>query len=272
MTRWILRMGALGLLLAGCDGGEPADAGPIDAGEPTDAGEMDAGSDTDAGGLCSELSPQFCPRRYPMDPIPADLICDAFVEPFCRANQECCTRSEWQYPALSTCMSEQRQRCEDLVLKYEFPELIGAGTIFYSQAAAGAQFARAGALASGCNDVDFVQVIMDLYDGQLMFNDSCTATPECPDGLFCEDQGAGLLCRPGLGAGGLCADNTECVSSQLRCDTMMCADRLPVGAGCTDDLDCVSEYCEEGTCRELDAESRYCVRNIGARDYPAFIP
>lgn len=273
----LLGLALIGLWVVGCDGEEgPPDSGPpMDAGPPPDAGP-DAGPDpnVDAGGICGELTPQFCPRQFPMTPIPVELICDSFAELFCEAQAACCTRSEWTYASVGTCVAEQQQRCEDMMRTLEHLPQVQSGNIQYSQAAAGMAYSVYGSLATDCQEVDFTQVIQDIYDGQLMRNDPCEVTAECQDGLTCEDLGFGLQCSPGLGLGGLCDTNADCVSSDLRCDTaaMECAARFPDGSGCTDDYDCESEYCEEGTCTEVTAENMYCVRNIGDRDYPAFRP
>ncbi|MGE0792147.1 MAG: hypothetical protein AB7S26_41125 [Sandaracinaceae bacterium] len=276
MTRmwWRSMLVVLGAAALGtaCDDGGMPDAGAMDAGEAMDGG-YDAAADEDAGGRCTEFTPEYCPRMYPMDPIPVELLCDAFVDVFCRANGNCCQNPEFVYPAFSNCISDQRQRCEDMMLGYELPMQVMSGNIQYSQASAGYEFARAATRVDECEPISLVDVIMSLYDGQLAYMAPCTETAECMgDSLFCEDHGAGLTCQYGLGDGGLCADNTECVSSSLRCESGMCADRIPNGSACTEDLDCVSGYCENSTCTELNGDNMFCVRDRGAPNRPAFVP
>jgi len=256
---------------AGCDGDGEADAGPFDAG-PFDAGP-DAGFD--AGGVCGELTPQFCPRMWPMDPIPVESLCDAFIEPFCVANQDCCEGSEGRYPSIDRCRSEQLARCQDMMLTYEYPSLVRGGTLRYSQAASGQEFQRAGMAINDCGDVDIAQVILDLYEVPPMrgeFGDTCTESVECRSPLLCREVAGTLACRPN-NRGDACEENEDCVGDELRCGSGgTCEDRLPLDAGCAEDGDCVSGFCSDGTCDELNATNRYCVRNIGETGVPAFVP
>lgn len=280
MMRWWMQaalaasMGAM-LLLGGCDddGGDP-DAGPsMDSGPATDSGPgEDAGPDEDAGCACTELAPECCPRMFPMTPIPAESVCDQFAFIFCNANANCCENPEWTYPTTDTCESEQQARCEDMMFRLEFADLLPTGNIQYSQAGAGFEYAEAGTLADQCVEVDFTQTILDLYTGTLEFNEDCTASPECMSGLNCEDQTGMLTCRPPLGVGSMCTENADCIAGNRRCDMGTCQPRFPSMAGCAEDSDCETDYCEDGLCVELTGANMYCVRNIGDIGYPAFIP
>jgi hypothetical protein len=52
-------------------------------GDP-DAGGHDA---RDAGGMCSEFTPEYCPRVYPMSPVPMGTICEVFADMLPRERQ-----------------------------------------------------------------------------------------------------------------------------------------------------------------------------------------
>lgn len=85
----------------------------------------------------------------------------------------------------------------------------------------------------------------------------------CASAFFCQ---AGT-CQPRVGAGGMCASNTQC-QQDLFCDfgatTPVCTARLPGGSPCTSSAGCESGQCIPGQCmgtgqscfRDLDCGGR----------------
>lgn len=243
------------LLASGCDdpGVVPdagSDAGPPDAG--TDGG-ADAGTDA---GACTEFTPELCPRTYPMDPIPMAMICEAFADIFCRANQRCCEREEEKYPILSQCLSDQLARCHDEAIGYELTDALAADRVSYSAAAMGEQLARIGPRADACEPVRIGDAILMVIQGRVGGAQACTLSPECVDGYDCRDG----FCQMHLAAGAACTSHEECAFRGLRCASGACEARLADGEGCTEDEECESLLCVDGTCEPSDGGAFYCVR------------
>ncbi|MCA9606150.1 MAG: hypothetical protein KC619_11175 [Myxococcales bacterium] len=248
-----LRALALGLLVAfpGCDeGGGGMDAG-IDAGGPRDAGED--------SGRCTEFTPEYCPREYPMSPVPVNELCQAFVDAFCRANGLCCSDDSRVYPSFDACVSDQTTRCEDPVVGYELADQLAAGTVSYNQAAAGTEFARLATMGDMCVPIRYGDRILDIYRGLVANGAECTTDVECAEGV-CYSAGGLSTCTSAPGRLDACTSNDDCAAAELRCnESNECDFRLEIDAPCVEDRDCQTLFCRRGFCFEATADSTYCV-------------
>ena len=230
---------------------------------------MDAGAGRDAGaprdaamdsGRCTEFSREYCPREYPMVPIPANLVCDAFVDAFCRANGLCCSDDARVYPSFDACVADQMVRCEDMVLGFEFPARIMSGAVLYNSAAAGTQFASLATMGDMCVPLRYGDAILQIYRGQIARGAECTHSVECEDRGRCVDTGGLSTCFGAPQRLDTCSSNAECAHSGLRCnDGGECDFRLEIDDPCTEDGDCQSLFCRSGFCVEATADSTYCV-------------
>lgn len=239
------------LALAGCDGDGGTDAG-------RDSGARDAGEE-DAG-RCTEFTPEYCPREYPMTPIPAAMICEAFVDAFCRANGLCCSDDSRVYRSFEACTSDQLMRCEDEVIGFEFPDRIAARLVFYNQATAGAQFASLATMGDMCVPIRYGAEILDAYSGTVARGETCTHTVECESNGVCFSAGGVSTCIGAPQRTDPCTSNDDCDHSDLRCNgSMGCDFRLPLEEPCVENRDCESFNCRRGFCFDPTPDSTYCV-------------
>jgi hypothetical protein len=232
------------LVLVSACGGTPSDP---------DAGIRDAGAD--AGGMCSEFTPEYCPRVYPMSPVPMGAICEIFADMFCRANGNCCARPEEIYPTFSECISDQIARCVDPAQTYEHADALAEGRLTYNSGAMGEQRARLGTMSDQCDPVRFGDAIRMAMSGRVASGEACMASVECVDGHSCREG----VCALDRALGGPCASHDECGPSGLQCEGGMCAARHELAAACTADEECESRLCIEGACAEPDDGGFYCV-------------
>lgn len=245
---------SLALLTACDDGGNGMDAGQ-DAGPAPDTGVGDAGAD--AGGMCTEFTPEYCPRMYPMTPIPMEQICEVFAEIFCRANGRCCTRPDEIYDSFAACVSDQVGRCMDPSQTYEFREALMMSNLDYNSAAMGEQRAILGMMSDACTAIRFGDAIVSAMNGRVASGGTCTYSPECVDGYDCREG----TCQLERALGSTCASHDECAAADLYCAGVgTCEERLAVGASCTEDEECDSRVCVDGTCEDRDGGAFYCVR------------
>lgn len=235
---------------AACGGGDPEPG--IDA--SFDGGTTDAGAD--AGGMCTEFTPEYCPREYPMTPIAINTICEVFADMFCRANGNCCERPDEVYPTFAACISDQVARCMHPVSGYEHSAALAGGTLDYNSAAMGEQRAMLGRMSDVCTPVRFGDAILTSMQGRVASGGACAVSPECVSGHECR----GSVCSSEPSIGSTCAGHDECAAGGLRCDGATCAARLEDLAGCTDDDECESRLCVEGRCEPWRAGLAYCVR------------
>jgi hypothetical protein len=247
---------ALGTI--GCDGRSDPDAGGgmdagFDGGEPEDAG--------DDSGRCNEFTPEFCPRTYPMTPIPYPQLCNTFAEVFCRANGNCCTRPSEVYETWAMCVSDQLARCMDPDNGYVFADSLAAGDISYSQAAGGEVLALTGPVMDACEPTRVGDYLTDSLRGTLGTGTSCTNSEVCGTDLTCLPAGdAAAVCRSLPGPGSTCATHADCAPSNLRCDPGgTCEARYADAATCGHDLECESRVCMDGECAPFDGDNAYCV-------------
>lgn len=248
---------ALALALTACDGGDEPDAG-IDSGV-RDSGLADAGGD--AGGMCTEFTPEYCPRLYPMDPIPVNRICEAFADAFCRANGNCCMREAEIYPSFMECINDQLSRCSDAMLGFEYTDAVSNRRITYNASATGLALSRLGPMADMCQPIRFGDVILEAMEGTLTSGEACEVDAECADTYTCrlDALGENMVCRGYLHEGDACMDDNECAPLELFCDGT-CMARLANGESCERDEQCESLMCVDGTCEELTGDNAYCVR------------
>ncbi|MCZ7684601.1 MAG: hypothetical protein M5U28_39850 [Sandaracinaceae bacterium] len=258
MTARLAPLGSmlLALLLCACDGGGGDPDAGRDAGSPGDAGSAEEDAGADAGGMCTEFTPEYCPRTYPMVPIPMRDICEVFADVFCRANGRCCTRPDEIYASFAACISDQVARCMNPSQTYEFPEALAAGALDYNSAAMGEQRAILGMMSDACTPIRFGDAILSAMTGRVAFGDACTASPECVAGYDCREGS----CQLELGLGDGCASHAECEAAGLFCDGGTCAMRRAIGASCTDDEECESRVCVDGACEDANGGAFYCVR------------
>jgi len=242
------------LLLAlgpGCD-----EALPSDAGAPgVDAGSGDAGE-----GECTEFDRRYCPREYPMVPIPADQICEAFVDAFCRANGLCCSDEARVYDSFDDCVLDQMERCEDDDIGFEFPELVSSGAILYNQGAAGSQFASLATMGDMCVPIRYGDEILEIYRGQTARGAACVRSVECEDDGVCVDSGASMSCIGAPMRLDSCTNNDDCAPAGLRCnEASECDFRLEIDEPCNENRDCETLFCRSGFCFEATPDFTYCV-------------
>lgn len=243
--------------LAACDDG----GGGMDAG--VDSGTPDSGPDQDAG--CTEFTPELCPRDYPEDPIPIDLICEAFSDAFCRANGRCCMRDGEVYESFDACLTDQLSRCGDLMTGYEYVDAVRMRRINYNSSATGLALDRLGPLADACEPVFFGDVILEAMEGTLRSGEACEVDTECEDpetgtGYTCrlDELGVDMVCRGDRFPGDDCMDDADCAAQGGYCDTT-CRAQLALGETCARDEQCESRMCIDGACVELTGENAYCV-------------
>lgn len=252
-TAAIALLAALGLVACDDDGGG-VDAG-VDSGTP-DA-NFDGGPDA---GECTEFMPELCPRMYPQDPIPANQICEAFADAFCRANGRCCMREGEVYETFEACLTDQLSRCSDPDFGFELVDAIAARRINYNSSAAGLALARLGPMADMCEPVRYGDVILESMEGTLTSGESCSADEECADTYTCrlDALGENLVCRGDRFEGDPCEDDADCAARGGYCDTT-CQAQLAVDEPCDRDEQCESRICIDGSCAELTGENAYCV-------------
>ncbi|MCB9591755.1 MAG: hypothetical protein H6719_03390 [Sandaracinaceae bacterium] len=262
MRRAALLALSLSLSLPACDdGGGGMDAGAGDAGSPRDAAED--------SGRCTEFTPEYCPREYPMGPIPASDICDAFVDAFCRANGLCCSDDSRVYSSFDACVTDQMTRCEDPVMGFEFADRIASMLVLYSQAAAGARYASLATMGDMCVPIRYGDAILDVYTGQVARGAECTHSVECENHGVCLQAGGRGTCIGAPSRLDACSTNDDCVASELRCnESNECDFRLAIDEPCGEDRDCETLYCRSGFCFEATPDSTYCV-DLGSPG-PAF--
>ncbi len=239
------------LALPGCDdGGGGMDAG-VDAGPPRDAG--------DDSGRCTEFTPEYCPREYPMAPVPVTELCQAFVDAFCRANGLCCSDDSRVYASFDACVTDQTARCEDPDTGYELAADLAAGRVSYNQAAAGAMFAQLATMGDMCVPIRYGDAILDIYRGLVANGGECSADVVCMEGV-CDDAGGVARCASAPGRLDPCSTNDDCAASDFRCnESSECDFRLPIDAPCAEDRDCETLFCRRGFCFEATPDSTYCV-------------
>jgi len=260
-VRRLILIASLILAVPGCDGGGGTDAG-LDAGPRRDAGDPDAGR-------CTEFTPEYCPREYPMTPIPASMVCEAFVDAFCRANGLCCSDDTRVYRSFEACRIDQMDRCEDELIGFEFPDRIASGIVGYNQGAAGGQFSSLATMGDMCVPIRYGDEIMSIYRGTVARGDACTHSVECADRGVCFDAGGISTCLGAPQRADPCDSNDNCAPSGLRCNgSMGCDFRLPLESPCVENRDCESFNCRMGFCFDPTPDSTYCV-DIGEPG-PAF--
>ncbi|MBX3271611.1 MAG: hypothetical protein KF729_15200 [Sandaracinaceae bacterium] len=244
------------LTLAACDGGS---GGGLDAGRDA-AAPSDAGADS---GRCTEFTPEYCPREYPMAPIPIGEVCQAFVDAYCRANGLCCSDDARVYPSFAACVSDQTVRCEDRERGYELTELLAAGAVSYNQAAAGNQFARLATMGDMCVPIRYGDAILGIYRGLRATGDACVRAVECASANCASGR-----CAPAPLRFDPCTSHDDCASAGLRCAPGGCDFRLAEGAACADDDECESRACRAGECVAASPDATYCASSMGSG--PAF--
>jgi len=239
--------------LPGCDGGDGTDAGTArDTGMP-----RDAGSDS---GRCTEFTPEYCPRMYPMTPIPASEVCEAFVDAFCRANGLCCSDESRVYSSFDACETDQLRRCHDMDNGFEFASFISALTIRYNQGAAGGIFANLATMGDMCVPIRYGDEILDIYAGEIARGNECTRSVQCADNGFCLDSGGIATCVGAPQRLDICGTNAECSHSDLRCnESNECDFRLAIDEPCGQNDDCETLFCRSGFCFEATPDATYCV-------------
>ena len=194
-----------------------------------------------------------------MTPIPVTMLCEAFVDAFCRANGLCCSDDARVYSSFETCITDQLMRCHDDALGFEFPERIAAMTVDYSQGAAGGEYASLATMGDMCIPIRYGDEILDTYRGRIARGDACTHDVECEDDGTCLDSGGIATCIGAPQRRDPCTDNEQCVASDLRCNAGECDFRLAIDEACTRDDDCETLHCRRGFCFQATADSTYCV-------------
>lgn len=237
--------------LPGCDGGGGGMDAGRDAGPPRDAGED--------SGRCTEFTPEYCPREYPMAPVPVSELCQVFVDAFCRANGLCCSDDARVYASFEACVTDQTVRCEDPDVGYELDERLAAGAVSYNQAAAGTMFAALATMGDMCVPLRYGDAILDIYRGLVANGAACTRDVECAEGL-CDDSGASAVCATAPRRLDACTTNDDCAAAELRCnEARECDFRLAIDEPCAEDRDCETLFCRSGFCFEATPDSTYCV-------------
>lgn len=252
IARWLVLLPALLVLslAAGCDSENRASGGDGGTG----------GDVPDAGGRCTEFTPEYCPREYPMEPIPIDRICDVFADAFCRANGNCCEREGEVYGSFDDCIVDQLTRCMDASLGFELTTQVTAGRINYNAAVTGNALARIGPMADRCEPVRFRDAILDAMTGAVEMGEACDFEVECGQHLSCRSLGDEPRCRLRLEEGSACEKHSDCEPIDLQCADGFCEARLASGEPCSVDEECESSTCLEGTCVDYTGDIAYCVR------------